>query len=202
MTKISSPIVYLDQCHWIALAQAQFARHKIRSSDELAAADFILKAAGDGRIRLPLSGAHVVETTKAGDGQRRHQLADTMLLAYENWYMSNPVVVRGEELARALAQQGTSLDRDQVFNQCPGTPYGNYTPFMHNDQTLPLQMQRLVDELSWRYAWEDVLRSGTYEATEQIAASEAIQGWVWTHQDISTYLTEHPAKRDLERTAP
>ncbi|SRR5712691_11472192 len=201
MTKMSPPIVYLDQCHWIALAQAQFARHKIRSSDELAAADFILKAAGDGRIRLPLSGAHVVETTKAGDGPRRRQLADTMLSAYGNWYMSNPVIVRGGELARALAQQGTSLDRDQVFNQRPGTPYGNYTPYVHNDQTLPLQVQRLVEELSWRYAWADVLRSGTYEATEWTAASEAIQGWARTHQDLSTYLTEHPATRDLRVVA-
>lgn len=62
MTKMSPPIVYLDQCHWITLAQTQFAKHKIYSSDELAAADFILKAARDGRIHLPLSGAHMVET--------------------------------------------------------------------------------------------------------------------------------------------
>ena len=115
--------------------------------------------------------------------------------------MSNPVIVRGGELARALAQQGTSLDRDRVFNQRPGTPYGNYTPYVHNDQTLPLEVQRLVEELSWRYAWEDVLRSGTYEATEWTAASEAIQGWARTHQDLSTYLAEHPAPRDLRVVA-
>src|SRR5258708_37822845 len=111
MTKMSPPIVYLDQCHWIALAQAQFARHKIRSSDELAAADFILKAAGDGRIRFPLSGAHVVETTKAGDGPRRHQLADTMLSANGTWSISKPMVVREGELGRAMPQPGTPLER-------------------------------------------------------------------------------------------
>jgi hypothetical protein len=198
---MSPPIVYLDQCHWITLAQAQFARHKIRSSDELAAADFILKAAGDGRIRLPLSGAHMVETAKAGDRPRRRQLADTMLSAYGGWYMSNPVIVRGGELTRASIQQDTPLDRDQVFNQRPGTPFGNYTPYMHNDQTLPPQVQRLVDELSWRLAWQDVLRSGTYEVTEWAAALEVIQGWVWTHQDLLTYLTLHPANRDLRVVA-
>jgi hypothetical protein len=201
MTEIPPPIVYLDQCHWITLARAQFARHKISASDELAAADFILKAASDGRIRLPLSGAHVIETTKARDVPRRRQLADTMLSAYGNWYMSNPVVVRGEELARALTQEGTSLDRDQVFNQRPGTPYGNYTPYPHNDQTLPLQMQRLVDELSWRLAWEDVLRSGTYEAAEWAAISGVIQGWASIHQNLSTYLTKHRANRDLRVVA-
>ena len=201
MIKIPPPIVYLDQCHWITLARAQFARHKIRSSDELAAADFILKAAGNGRIRLPLSGAHMIETAKAGDGLRRHQLADTMLSVYENWYMSNPVVVRRGELARALSQQDTSLDRDQVFNQHPGTPFGDNILYVCSDQTLPLQVQRLVEKLSWRYAWADVLRSDVYEATEWAAALEAIQGWVWTHQDLLTYLTLHPANRDLRVVA-
>src|SRR5436309_6667980 len=136
MTKMSPPIVYLDQCHWITLAQAQFAKHKIHSADELAAADFILKAARDGRIRLPLSGAHMVETAKAGNGMRRHQLADTMLFAYNGWHMNNPITVRGEEMAQALTQQEASLDRDQVFNQHPGTPFGIDTPHECSDQTL------------------------------------------------------------------
>ncbi|SRR6266487_964518 len=201
MTKISPPIVYLDQCHWITLARAQFARNKIFSSDELAAADSILKAAKDGLIRLPLSGAHVVETAKAGNGKRRHQLADTMLSAYDGWHMNNPVIVRGEELARALVQQNASLDRDQVFNQRPGTPFGVDMPDVCNDQTLPLHVQRLVEDLSWRWAWADTLRSDTYEDLEWTAASEAIQGWARTHQDLSTYLMEHPANRNLRVVA-
>ena len=108
MTEIFPPIIYLDQCHWITLAQAQFTRRKILSSNELAAADFILKAASDGRIRLPLSVAHMVETAKAGNGPRRQQLADTMLSAYDGWHMNNPITVRGEEMARALIQQQAS----------------------------------------------------------------------------------------------
>ncbi len=62
-------------------------------------------------------------------------------------------------------------------------------------------MQRLVDELSWRLAWEDVLRSGTYEAAEWAAISEVIQGWASIHQNLSTYLTEHRANRDLRVVA-
>jgi len=201
MIKIPPPIVYLDQCHWITLARAQFARHKIRSSDEHAAADFILKAAGNGRIRLPLSGAHMIETAKAGDRPRRRHLADTMLSVYDDWHMSNPIVVRGGELTRALTQQDTSLDRDQVFNQHPGTPFGDNILYVCSDQTLPLQVQRLVEKLSWRYAWADVLRSDVYEATEWAAALEAIQGWVWTHQELLAYLKLHPTKRDLRVVA-
>jgi hypothetical protein len=194
---MSPPIVYLDQCHWITLAQSQFARHKIHSSDELAAADFFLKAASDSRIYLPLSGAHMVETMKAGNGPRRHQLADTMLSAYVGWHMNNPIIVRGWEMNRALKQQNASLDRDQVFNQRPGTPFGIETPYVGNDQTLPLQIQRLVEDLSWRCAWADMLRFATYESSEWAAALEAIQGWALAHQNISTYLKEHPAIRDL-----
>ena len=201
MTKISPPIIYLDQCHWITLAQAQFAKHKIHSSDELAAADFILKAASDGRIRLPLSGAHMVETAKAGNGTRRHQLADTMLSVYDSWHMNNPITVRGEEMARALVQQDASLDREQVFNQRPGTPFGIDTPYACSDQTLPPQIQRLVEYLSWRYAWADTLRSDTYEASEWTAAYEGVQGWARALQELSTYLKEHPANRDLRLLA-
>jgi len=62
-------------------------------------------------------------------------------------------------------------------------------------------MQHLVDELSWRYAWADVLRSDTYEATEWAAALEVIQGWVWTHQELLAYLRLHPTKRDLRVVA-
>ena len=115
--------------------------------------------------------------------------------------MSNPVIVRGGELARALLQQDTSLDRDQVFNQRPGTPFGNYTPNMYNDQTLSPQVQRLVDELSWRLAWQDILRSGTYEPTEWAAALEVTRGWAWTHQDLLTYLTFHPTNLNLRVVA-
>lgn len=200
MTKIP-PIVYLDQCHWITLAQAQFSRHKIRSSDELAAADFTLNAARDGRIRLPLAGAHMIETSKAGNGTRRHQLADTMLSVYDGWHMNNPVIVRGEEMARSLAQLDASLDRDQVFNQRPGTPFGSDEQYKCDDPMLPLQAQRLVEDLSWRYAWADMLRSYTYEASEWAAVLEATQGWTRTHQYLSTYLKEHPANRDLRIVA-
>jgi len=198
---MSPPIVYLDQCHWITLARAQFAKHKIHSSDELAAADFILKAASDGQICLPLSGAHMVETMKAGNGTRRHQLADTMLFAYGGWHMNNPVNVRGWEMAQALTQQGASLDRDQVFNQRPGTPFGIEMPYACSDQTLPLQVQRLIEDLSWRCAWADMLLSATYESSEWAAALEAVQRWALKHQNISTYLKEHPATRDLRALA-
>src|SRR6266571_8969898 len=169
MTKISPPIIYLDQCHWITLARAQFAKHKIHSPDELAAADFILKAACAGRIHLPLSGAHMIETMKAGNGTRRHQLADTMLSVYDGWHMNNPVTVRREEMVQALLQQDASLDREQVFNQRPGTPFGTDTPYACSDQTLPPQFQRLVEDLSWRLAWADILRSETYNTSEWVA---------------------------------
>ena len=201
MTNIFPPIIYLDQCHWITLAQAQFARRKILSSDELAAADFILKAASDGQICLPLSGAHMVETAKAGNGPRRQQLADTMLSAYDGWHMNNPITVRGEEMARALTQQEASLDRDQVFNKHPGTPFGVDMRYEPRDQTLPREVQRLVDDLSWRLAWADTLRSDIYEDLEWRAAWEAIQGWVQTHQELSTYLMEHPTNRELRVVA-
>jgi hypothetical protein len=141
----------------------------------------------------------MVETAKAGNGTRRHQLADTMLSVYGGWHMNNPITVRGGEMARALAQQDASLDRDQVFNQHPGTPFGIDKPYACSDQTLPLQVQRLIEDLSWRYAWADVLRSDTGKAPDWIAAYEGVQRWARALQELSSQLKERPPTKQVLR---
>jgi hypothetical protein len=46
-----------------------------------------------------------------------------------------------------------------------------------------------------------MLLSATYESSEWVVALEAIQRWALEHQNISTYLKEHPATRDLRALA-
>jgi hypothetical protein len=36
---VMATIVYLDQCHWITMARARVARHKVQVPEELQAAD-------------------------------------------------------------------------------------------------------------------------------------------------------------------
>jgi hypothetical protein len=72
-------IVYLDQCHWITMARARVARHKVQVPEELQAADALWARAERGLIRLTLSSAHLVETVHAGSRERRRHLAEAML---------------------------------------------------------------------------------------------------------------------------
>ncbi len=190
MIKASSPIIYLDQCHWISLAQAQFSRDKLQVPDELAAADFILKIATADKIRLPLSGAHMVETAKAGNGVRRRQLADTMLSVYKGWHMSNPIDVRGEEMKQAFALAPVPLSQDQVFSQRPWAPFSMIDPYVCEDQTLPPQLHRLSKELSWKFAWTDILRSEPFDPSVWDAAYSGIRTWVQVFQGLASELKD------------
>lgn len=118
-------VVYLDQNQWIKLAQARFSPQKILSAHELGAADAVLRAMEAGTIAVPLANAHLVETAHAGTGQRRKQLADTMLNGYGGWHMRHPLDVRRHELIDVLQRHRglTSSPRLRVFSRAPGTPF-------------------------------------------------------------------------------
>jgi hypothetical protein len=109
------PVVYLDQCHWVTLAQQRWAPEKVAERDRDAAARLIELAEGR-RVILPLSGGHLTETTGLLGRHRRH-LATTMIGLSGGWQMLNPVVVRGRELSAALA--GRDLTVAGVFGLEP-----------------------------------------------------------------------------------
>ncbi|MGA5421959.1 hypothetical protein [Streptomyces lavendulocolor] len=122
---VMATIVYLDQCHWITMARARVARHKVQVPEELQAADALWARAERGLIRLPLSSAHLVETVHAGSKERRRHLAEAMLDAYGGWHMVNPLVVRRHELISALGG-GRALGAGDVFTSAAGSPFSNY----------------------------------------------------------------------------
>jgi hypothetical protein len=191
------PVVYLDQCHWITLARAAKAPDKINPAEEHKAADYILDLARRDRLILPLSMAHMTETAKAGNTPRRKHLADMMLSLYAGWHMRHPMAVQSLEVRRAISGETPVLLRNEIFNRRPGTPFLQYKPPDLQDSALPRWAQALIQSLSWRNAWHDVLRSGTYEDAELIAAADIGERWARSHQELSTYLSEHPANRDL-----
>ncbi|MER5646132.1 hypothetical protein [Streptosporangium sp. NPDC002524] len=194
------PIIYLDQNHWITLARARHARHKVQHPDELTAADALWKMAAKQEIRLPLSVAHLVETARAGGGQRRAELADTMLEAYHGWHMSHPVDVRAAEIAAVLSGEAADVE---VFSRQPGTPFlsSQFEPFHSADPELTEDAQRLVDALVWRDTWNFALRHETQSSEQNKQADVVIEGWARSHQEFQTYLAEHPAERDPRQVA-
>ncbi|MGO9751130.1 MAG: hypothetical protein ACLP8S_03620 [Solirubrobacteraceae bacterium] len=120
------PVIYLDQLHWIALAQQLSAPSGLRES-ERAAARSIIGLARDQRIVLPFAGAHLVEMAPLA-GRRRRDLAATILEMCRGWQMRNPVRVRASEYIASMlghdpvATAVFTRDPGVLFSQGPAPP--------------------------------------------------------------------------------
>ena len=93
------PVVYLDQNHWSKVAGAIHGWPRIGQLDA-AAATILATLAQQGRIVMPLSAGHGVETGRL-DRDKRSQLASTMVELSQGWLMRSPLWIRGDELASA-----------------------------------------------------------------------------------------------------
>lgn len=196
-----TPIVYLDQCHWVTLARAIYAPHKIKVDAEREAAEVFLRAARVNRVILPLSGAHMVETARAGEARRRGELADTMIDLYAGWHMSSPVKVRREELRLALTGPEPTVARTVVFNRLPGTPFASGDECIPNDAASPSGASDVPGRLAWGISFEKILRSGTYSGDEKTTIARAGGGWAAAKQVFAEWIAANPAERDLRLVA-
>src|SRR5687767_2783301 len=92
--------VYLDQNHWIALAKGAYGKP---ARPELARTSEILReASAAGRICVPLSLAHYIETLKQRAPDRRRRLAAFMLELSRGITVAAPHVVLRHEIETAL----------------------------------------------------------------------------------------------------
>lgn len=112
---VARPVVYLDQLHWISLAQLRFAPERLPEARRRAA-EVLEGMASRREIILPLSAAHLVETGPTY-GRRRHDLATTMIRLSGGWFMRNPVRVRQDELRASMS--GGVKDAKGVFTLRP-----------------------------------------------------------------------------------
>ncbi len=97
------PVVYLDQCHWSTLCNSIFDRARVRNEKDLEAAELLIAYAEAGRVIVPVSSAHALETSALFD-ERRQNLASTILRISRGWQMRSPVAVRKHEMGQALLE--------------------------------------------------------------------------------------------------
>jgi hypothetical protein len=105
------PIVYLDQNHWSTLAAVRHGERPARA-EEVEPAQRLMQLVEDERLLRPVSAGHLVETMPL-HGTRRVALAATVLALGRGWQMRNPLHVRLDELACALA--GSAPTIGEVF---------------------------------------------------------------------------------------
>jgi hypothetical protein len=120
------PAVYLDQNHWSTIPAARHGHRPVRPQEKQAALR-LAELAESGQILLPVSAAHLVETTPM-HGAPRVAMAGTVLALGRGWQMRNPLHVRVEEMLRTAGRRrsarrrGLRAGRGSLLRQPAGTP--------------------------------------------------------------------------------
>lgn len=97
------PVIYLDQNHWSTISKALHAPNRIRRPEERWAAVTLLRMALAGRVILPISAAHMSETSAWTNDEARYELALTILGGAGGWQMRDPLEIRAAEFRTAIA---------------------------------------------------------------------------------------------------
>jgi len=187
-------VVYLDQNHWRTLRDALHAPDALTPVKRDAAMT-VCDLARSKRVILPLSSAHAYETGRTY-GTLRRELATTMLELSRGWQMRNPLRVRQEELAAALAGREPvaravfTLDPDVMF----GKPSSQSTAPADFSEPMRVLHQRLTNISAIAAAMIEDEPEDPAEA-RQLAAQ-----WADSHEAIARRLGEDGASaREVRR---
>ncbi|MEU5250810.1 hypothetical protein [Streptomyces longwoodensis] len=151
------PVVYLDQCHWSTLSNSIFDQERVKNEQDRDAAVQLVELAESGRIVIPVSSAHALETSALFDA-RRQNLASTILKLSRGWQMRSPIVVRIHEMATVLSRRfgiSVTVPKLDVFSLAAGAMDTNRR--VSDTSGLPPGVAALVDRISSFSAIYDVL---------------------------------------------
>lgn len=191
----SRPVVYLDQNHWVTLAERL---HRPGSIPQklMEPADKLIDLALSQKVVLPLSSGHFIESTVT-DGEYRRALAKAMLGLSRGWQMMDPLRVRRQELLdllhAAFPARGESkpspvitLEPDVLYFE--GVPYEGASDF-------PPEMNDLLRRVVSTLANYSTLADPN---AEQRVESQST--WVRVHEDLAAHIATLPKqspKRDM-----
>ncbi|HEX5115949.1 MAG TPA: hypothetical protein VFW65_12195 [Pseudonocardiaceae bacterium] len=98
------PTIYLDQNHWSTIASTLYEPDRAAkiNKEEREAATRLVRLATRREVVLPISGAHIAETCKQVNVERRYLRALTITRLSAGWQLRDPLSLRGFELRQAL----------------------------------------------------------------------------------------------------
>ncbi|MGH2967055.1 MAG: hypothetical protein ACRDRB_00075 [Pseudonocardiaceae bacterium] len=198
-TSVDRPVVYLDQNHWIDLARALSGSSSVTGEKE-GACRLLIDLARNGDVILPLSAAHVVETTKKG-GRQRTDVARTMVELSRGWQMRSPLWIRTFELTRLFTDspsEGPDL-ADDVFTLTPEALWSDRMQPRREArvQDLPDGLQGLVDRIVWAAALTDVLLETVPEVS--VPGLEMAAKWADSFHELAGHMRSNPRAKSYAR---
>lgn len=103
--------IYLDQNKWIDLARASYGRDD--GKNYLETLEVLKKATREGRVVMPMSGVHIMETVVPEDAGRRRRLAEFMVELSGNRSICTHMVLSKFEIRQAVLRH---LGSDSISN--------------------------------------------------------------------------------------
>lgn len=192
------PVVYLDQTHWVRVAQCMIAPDKLDESTRKGYVELI-RLAERRQIMLPLSGAHIMETARKG-GRQRRDLSSVILRLSRGWQMRSPFRVRRDEIFRDMAKwQGREeqpVDRASIFTLEPNVVFAeDLAPYSSSSMgELPEEAQEIIVRLTAVSSIAAaMMESGSEDSPEGRSLAHR---WAKGHQDLAQFMHENSTPRE------
>jgi hypothetical protein len=178
-------VVYLDQCIWRRMTDAQHDPSALGKAAELAAAQDLISLVEQRKVILPLSSGHHAETTNWGDDARRYQLGLTTLRLSRGWQMRDPLIVRRQEIKTGLLRHiraESLIPPLPVFTLQPNAASGRVDPVDTPDD-FPPEAAHVMQTLTYVTSMVSTILDA-----ERIAPTTQRLAWVDVNQRFSDWL--------------
>lgn len=186
------PVVYLDQNHWVGLAQHLWAPERLREAERDAAA-VLIAFARERRVVLPIAAAHLTEAAPLA-GRRRRDLSATILGLSRGWQMRSPIWVRFTEYVASM--RGQDPIAAEVFTLEPGVLFANGPTRPTAPPGTPVALEAVFARVVAAAAvYASILDDEPLDVSE---AREAAERWAAGFSGLATWMREN---RTPERDA-
>lgn len=191
----SAPVVYLDQNHWI-----DFAKWRKRPTDLTPSKrpffELLDQAANEDRAIVPISSAHLSETSNRGARESRLDLATTMLHYSRGWQLRTVLALRRGEL-RALFG-GAPVTKTDAITLAPDAILDKDPNHSLDTQGLGPEITALVQQQVWACVLVNLLLD--HEPANG-AGREAAEEWAQSFAPLAENLRINSKARALSRDA-
>jgi hypothetical protein len=195
--RFGRPVIYLDQRDWSLLANVLYEPERIRSTVERDAAERLIALARETKIILPMSFAHMAETSRWTNTERRYHLALTVVGLSRGWQMRHPLDIRRHELRQSIAIniKQIPLPPLDVFTLagCAAQPKSPSRPRYGARAGLPPEVAHAVDALTCISSYFEIMLAS------EAMAMNPISGWDSENQQFTDWLAEEPRTRSQKR---
>lgn len=174
--------VYLDQNHWIGFATWSRTDREVppKQSEFF---ELLATSVDNGAVILPISSAHIVETSRRR-GPSRLDVAATMLRYSQGWQMRSVLALRRREARQLFG--GPPLQKSDVIT------FQERALFSQHNEQEPIQrapQEQLIEQMSWMTSLAALLLDS--ESASRAGRSEA-EAWASTFPPLSTELSSNP----------